>query len=134
MEPGGAEAFISSPSATRWSTLSSRALGSKKGCDANCCKAVFSLRITPGNTWIFREDLEKNGFGGARAENDSNSYYRFLKDVDVTAEASRNTILSLVDLFNKQLVRVCVDPPAEEESEVAAFLEELRQQPTMIFA
>ena len=76
----------------------------------------------------------KNGFGGARAENDSNSYYRFLKDVDVTAEASRNTILSLVDLFNKQLVRVCVDPPAEEESEVSAFLEELRQQPTMIFA
>ena len=97
-------------------------------------QSCFSLRITPGNTWIFREDLEKNGFGGARAENDSNSYYRLLKDVDVTAEASRNTILSLVDLFNKQLVRVCVDPPAEEESEVAAFLEELRQQPTMIFA
>ena len=53
---------------------------------------LVNLVIT-GNTWIFREDLEKNGFGGARADNDSNSYYRFLKDVDVTAEASRNTIL-----------------------------------------
>ena len=53
---------------------------------------LVNLVIT-SNTWIFREDLEKNGFGGARADNDSNSYYRFLDYVDVTAEASRNTIL-----------------------------------------
>ena len=74
-------------------------------------------------------------FGGARATDDSNSYYRYLKDQDVTAEASKNTILSLVDLFNKQLLRVVVDPPADEDSEVAGFLQELRdEQPTMIFA
>ena len=41
---------------------------------------------------------------------------------------------SLVDLFNKMLVRVVIDPPAEEDSEVGAFLEELREQPTMMFA
>ena len=53
-----------------------------------------SRPLLSGNTWIFRDDLEKSGFGGARA-NDSNSYYRFLKDADVTAEASKNTILRL---------------------------------------
>ena len=95
---------------------------------------LLNLVIT-GNTWAFRDDLEKVGFGGARAENDSNSYYRFLKDVDVTAEESRNTILGLVDIFHKQLLRVCVDPPAEADSEVASFLDGLRHgQPTMMFA
>ena len=93
---------------------------------------LLNLVIT-GNTWAFRDDLEKVGFGGARAV-DTNNYYRFLKDVDVTAEESRNTIMSLVDIFHKQLLRVCVDPPAEADSEVSAFLDELRGQPTMMFA
>ena len=41
---------------------------------------TFLNLVITGNTWVFRDDLEKAGFGGARAENDSNSYYRFLKD------------------------------------------------------
>ena len=56
------------------------------------------------------------------------------EDVDVTNEDSRNTIMSLVDIFHKQLPRVVIDPPADKESEVGLYLEGLREQPTMMFA
>ena len=56
------------------------------------------------------------------------------EDVDVTNEDSRNTVMSLVDIFHKQLLRVVVDPAADKESEVGVYLEALREQPTMMFA
>ena len=57
------------------------------------------------------------------------------EDVDVTNEDSRNTIMSLVDIFHKQLLRVVVDPATDKESEVGLYLEGLRgEQPTMMFA
>ena len=52
----------------------------------------------------------------------------------MTNEDSRNTIMSLVDIFHKQLLRVVVDPPADKESEVGLYLDGLRGQPTMMFA
>ena len=84
----------------------------------------MSLVIT-GNTWNFRDDLEKNGIAGARASDEGGAYYRYLKNVDVSDAAGRQQILSLCDIFNKQALRVVVDPRAQPGTSVAAFFDEL---------
>ena len=55
----------------------------------------------PGNTWNFRDDLERNGIAGARASEEGGAYYRFLKNVDVSDSAGQQRILSLCDIFKK---------------------------------
>ena len=85
----------------------------------------MSLVIT-GNTWNFRDDLEKNGIAGARASEEGGAYYRYLKNVDVSETAGKDQILSLCDIFHKQALRVVVDPKAEPDTAVSAFLDELR--------
>ena len=77
-------------------------------------------------------DLEKNGFGGARAE-EGGAYYRFLRDVDVSQDEPKQTIVSLVDLFNKQNLRVACDPKPEADSAVSSFMDELAELPTLFF-
>ena len=89
-----------------------------------------------GNTWIYRDDLEKNGISGARGQQESGGvYYRFVKNVDVSSLEGRQQILALVDIFNKQAIRVVVDPEPEEDSEVSKFfLEDLKEQACLHFA
>ena len=87
--------------------------------------------VLTGNTWNFRDDLERAGISGARNEN--NGYYRFLKDIDITDPDGRQRILSLVDILRKQACRCVVDPEPEAESPVANFLEELRSMDCLHF-
>ena len=86
----------------------------------------MSLVIT-GNTWNFRDDLEKNGIAGARASDEGGAYYRYLKNVDVSDAVGKQQILSLCDIFNKQALRVVVDPKAQPDTPCAAFVDELHQ-------
>ena len=82
---------------------------------------TFDLLIT-GNTWLFREALEKHGVTGQREDE---RYIRFIKDVDCTNDDMKQQVLSLAEIFNKQNIRVVVEPTAAEpDSAVAAFLEE----------
>ena len=83
----------------------------------------LSLVIT-GNTWNFRDDLERVGVQGARA--DGGGYYRYIKTADLTNEESRQQILGLVDIFHKQAIRVVVDPTPEPGSPVEKFLDDMR--------
>ena len=93
-----------------------------------------SLVIT-GNTWNYRDDLEKNGISGARGQQEvGGQYYRFVKNVDVSSLEGRQQILALIDIFNKQAIRVVVDPEPEEDSDVAKFVEDLREQSCLHFA
>ena len=68
---------------------------------------------------------------GARA---GDSYYRYLKDIDVASTEMSQQVLSLVDIFKKQNIRVVCDPKPEEDSAVAKFLEELSDVPQLNFA
>ena len=85
-----------------------------------------------GNTWNFRDDLEANGVSGARSEDDGKKYFRFLCDVDVTSSEQKDKVFGLIDIFQKQVMRVVVDPAAE--GDVAKFLEELRGYSCVHFA
>ena len=78
------------------------------------------------------DDLEKNGSQGARQE-EGGAYYRFLRDVDVSQDEPKQTIISLVDLFNKQNLRVAVDPKPEPDSPVSSFTDELAELPALFF-
>lgn len=91
----------------------------------------ISLVIT-GNTWIYRDDLEKNGISGTRAE--GGQYIRFVKNVDISSVEGRQQILALIDIFHKQAIRVEIDPEAEEESDAAKFFEDLKEQSCLHFA
>ena len=85
----------------------------------------MSLVIT-GNTWNFRDDLEKNGIAGARASDAGGAYYRYLKNVDLSDAVGKQQILSLCDIF-KQALRVVVDPKPELDTPCAEFFDELRK-------
>ena len=87
---------------------------------------TVSLVIT-GNTWNFRDDLEKNGIAGARASDEGGAYYRFLKHADISDAAGKQQIMGLVDIFNKQALRVVVDPTPEADTPVSEFFDELRK-------
>ena len=87
--------------------------------------------VITGNTWVFRDELERHGVLGSR---DGARYCRFLKDIDCTDSDMKQQILSLVDILRQQNVRVQVSPAAEPGSEVAAFLDELNALPQFHFA
>ena len=46
----------------------------------------------------------------------------------------KQQVLSLIDIFKKQCVRIVCDPMPEEGSAVESFLEELREVPQFHFA
>ena len=73
----------------------------------------------------YKDDLEKAGVQGQRTED--GKYIRFMKSVDVSDPESKQSILNLVDVFNRQVLRVAVDPMPEEGTPVASFLDELKQ-------
>jgi len=91
----------------------------------------LSLVLT-GSTWNFRDDLEKAGASGAKNEN--GGYYRFLKNIDVADADSKQMVLGIVDILQKQASRVVVDPEPQEGTPVAEFLAELKEMPCLHFA
>ena len=88
--------------------------------------------IIQGNTWNYRDDLEKAGVQGQRPEG-GGAYIRFMKNVDVSDAESKESIKNLVDVFNKQAIRVAVDPAPEEDTPVSSFFAELREIPCLHF-
>ena len=88
--------------------------------------------IIQGNTWNYRDDLEKAGVQGQRPEG-GGAHIRFMKNVDVSDAESKESIKNLVDVFNKQAIRVAVDPAPEEDTPVSSFFAELREIPCLHF-
>ena len=56
-----------------------------------------------------------------------NKIKKLALDVDVSDAESRQAILNLLDVFNRQVIRVVCDPMPEDGTPVAAFLAELKQ-------
>ena len=84
---------------------------------------IVHLDIT-GNTWLYWDDLERHGVAGSRG---GESYFRYLKNIDVANSEMTQQVLSLVDIFKKQNVRVVCDPKPDEGSAVAQYLEDLSE-------
>ena len=62
-------------------------------------ESILHLVIT-GNTWLYRDDLERHGIAGTRGGGDA--YFRYLKNIDVTNAEMTQQVLSLVDIFKKE--------------------------------
>ena len=75
--------------------------------------------------------MEKHGVAGSRA---GESYFRFLKNIDVTNKEMYQQVLSLVDIFKKQNIRVVCDPKPAEDTTVATFLNDFEDIPQLHFA
>ena len=58
-------------------------------------------------------------------------YYRMLKEIDVTDEASKKKVLDMLGsaVFNNLAMRVVVDKDPEEETAIVEFIDELKALP-----
>jgi hypothetical protein len=99
----------------------------------------LSLIIT-GQTWPFRGRLDAFGVAGgyygddADKENGARKYFRVWKDIDVSADDQRQRFLAMLsDVFKNIAMRVSLDRPPPPDSHAAAFVEHLREQPTLFF-
>ena len=97
---------------------------------------LASIVIT-GGTWAFKDRFDEYGVPGAKmGEADENQrYIRVLRSVDVSEQAQQERILNIVgDKVLKNLaVRVTIDKKPEEDTAVAAFIEKLKETPSLHF-
>jgi hypothetical protein len=75
------------------------------------------------NGGYFKEDGADDGSSESKG-----TYYRFLKDVDVSEEAGAARITDAVGdaVFKHLAMRVVIDGEPEADSDVSAFIETLR--------
>ena len=100
---------------------------------------VVDLLIS-GYTWPFRQRFDQHGIPGSYHTNDGDAkpeYYRVRKGIDVSDGEQKDVVLQMFGdrVLRNLAVRVVVDGAADvdEDSEVHAFLEELREIPTCHF-
>jgi hypothetical protein len=99
---------------------------------------VVSL-VWSGQTYNLRDALDVAGIKGAYQEETSGDqqvgrkYYRVLQSFDVTASENKGKIQRLLSETFKNLATRVLVSPAEEDSSVAAFIEELREIPSLHF-
>lgn len=101
---------------------------------------TFSIVLT-GHTWPWRGRLDAFGVSGgyytdeAQKENEPRKYYRVWKQIDVSEEAERQKCRDMLGdaVFKNLAMRVTVDKPPERESDVAEFIDELRNRPALFF-
>ena len=58
--------------------------------------------VISGNTWAFRDQLEAHGCPGARQDNESRTYYRYMTD--------RSRIKMFPSLPQKTIIWLCIRP------------------------
>ena len=93
-----------------------------------------------GNTWNYRSALDEVGVRGARVEDEDGDgkgnsvgmYYRILKSLDVAEDEERVHII-LEQVFHNLAMKVVVEAEPVKDSNVAAFIEELRKLPNLHF-
>ncbi len=90
-----------------------------------------------GSTWSFRSRMDANGINGGYFKEEGaddtteskGTYYRFLRDVDVSDEAGAARIKDAIGdaVFKHLAMRVVIDGEPEADSDVSAFIESLRE-------
>ena len=96
--------------------------------------------LVSGNTWIFRSRLDSHGVAGAYFAEDGNEekrkYYRVMKHIDVSEASQRQRVLQMVgeQVFKNLAIRVVLDSVPEQDTGVAAFVEQLREISSLHFS
>ena len=88
------------------------------------------------NTYAIRRRLEAHNVGvGFVDDEGGRKYVRVLRSLDVSNEGGRQRILDMCgeSVFMNLAMRVLVNPPHEDCSHVAAFVERLRAVPSLHF-
>ena len=99
---------------------------------------TMSILIT-GNTFKFRSRLDSHGVPSAYFAEDGDEnrkHCRLMRNVDVSDAAQRQRILQLVGerVFKNLAMRVVLDSAPEQDTAVAAFVEQMREIPSLHFA
>ena len=96
---------------------------------------IMSVLLT-GATWNFRSRLDAHGVAGATyGADETRKYIRLMKSIDVSDEAQQKRVTDMVtDAFKNLAIKVIIDDAPEEESEVAEFVEKLREISSLHFA
>ena len=96
--------------------------------------------IVTGHTWPWRARLDSFGISGgyfadeASKENESRKYYRVWKDIDVSDDAQQQKFIAMLDdVFKNVVMRISLDRRPKPDSPVGAFVERLRQRPSLFF-
>ena len=98
--------------------------------------SVINLVIS-GNTWPFRERLDAFGIRGGYSETDdgkAHSYFRVWKQINVAGEDAGRFMHMLGKVFNNLALRVSLDVLPAQDTHVAAFIDTLREVPSLFFA
>ena len=112
-------------------------------------KKIVTMHIQPqsethlsvlfeGATWPYRSRMDAHGVTGGyfkeEGKDDGSSeskgtYYRFLKDVDVSEEVGATRVKDAIGdaVFKHLAMRVVIDGEAEADSDVSAFIDTLRE-------
>ena len=97
--------------------------------------------VLTGHTWPYRGRLDAVGVAGGyytgegQKEKEARKYYRVWKQIDVSQETQRQQFRDMLGdgVFRSLAMRVSLDKRPEPETDVAEFVEELRQRPALFF-
>ena len=93
--------------------------------------------IITGHTWPFRARLDAFGIAGGYAEEENGEarrYYRVWKQIDVAGEGASRFLDMLGTVFKNAVLRVTLDATPVPDTHVAAFVDKLREVPSLFFA
>jgi hypothetical protein len=100
---------------------------------------TFDLLVS-GYTWPFRQRFDQHGIAGSYHANDGDAkqeYYRVKKGIDISEGEQKESVLQMLGnkVLNNLAVRVVVDKKddIDEDSDLHAFVEELRALPSCHF-
>ena len=95
----------------------------------------LSVVIT-GKTWSFRSRLDAYGVAGGYSNEENRKYFRVLKSLDVSEAAQQERGLQMIgdSVFNNLAMRVVLNEKPEPDTHVAAFVEKLKELPSLHFS
>lgn len=93
--------------------------------------------VITGHTWPFRARLDAFGIAGGYTEEENGAarrYYRVWKDIDVAGDGTNRFMDMLETVFKNMALRVTLDAAPVPDTHVAAFIDKLREAPSVFFA
>ena len=98
---------------------------------------MFDLVIT-GHTWPFKASLDAFGIhGGYRTEEtekENRQYVRVWKDIDISNQGVSDRFMEMLEtVFKKLCLRVTLDRELAPDTDMAQFVEKLRQNNSLVF-
>jgi hypothetical protein len=93
--------------------------------------------VITGHTWPFRARLDAFGIAGGYTDEeggDGRRYFRVWKQIAVASEDANRFVDMLDTVFKNMALRVTLDAAPPPDTRVAAFIDNLREVPSLFFA